>query len=219
MPYVIGITGGSASGKTTVASLLARELADLRPAVLQQDRYFRDFSVLPPDERARVATANKPESVLWPAFMAQVRLLLAGEPVLEPVAGTRTAARGLPPVQIEPSSVLIVEGLFALWHEELRGLLDLKLFVEVDDQERLLRRITRDLVERRDPNSNEGPIEHIQRQVAWYRKDVLPNYPVYTAAGRAVADLVVPNDRSCEQAVSVIALGVHARVAARAGAA
>jgi len=216
IPYVVGITGGSGSGKTTVAMLLASELADLRPAVLQQDRYFRDFSVLTAEERERVATANKPESVLWPAFMGQVRLLLAGEPIEEPAPGTRAAARGAPAVQIEPSPVVIVEGLFALWHDELRGMLDLKLFVDADDSERLLRRITRDLVERRNPAANETTLEHIRRQVAWYRKDVLPNYPIYTEVGRRVADLVVPNDGSCERAVRLIALGVRAEVAARA---
>ncbi len=206
-PYVIGITGGSASGKTTVANRLAELLADYRPVVLHQDRYFKDYSQLSPEERERVATANRPESLIWPAFLEQVRRLIAGEPAQEPVAGTRPAARGDAPVSLEPGEVLIVEGLFALWDEELRALLDLKVFVEVDDDERLLRRLHRDILERG------GTVESV---LAWYRKDVWPNYPQYTAVGRRVADLVIPNNQPCDTAIRLIAAGVRELLRQRA---
>jgi len=205
-PYVIGITGGSASGKTTVANGLAELLADLRPAVLHQDRYFRDYSHLSPEERERQATANRPESVLWPAFMEQVHCLIAGQAVREPVPGTRLAARGVPLVTVEPGEVLIVEGLFALWDEALRALLDLKIFVEVDDDERVLRRLSRDILERG------GTVDGV---IAWYRKDVWPNYPRFTAVGRRAADLVVPNNQPCHVAVRLIAAGVRELLRAR----
>lgn len=199
-PYVIGITGGSASGKTTVANGLAALLADLHPAVLHQDRYFRDFSRLSPEEREREATANRPESMLWPAFMRQVELLLAGHVVYEPVPDTRLAARGAPRVAVEPGEILIVEGLFALWDEALRAKLDLKVFVEVDDDERVLRRLARDIVERG------GTVESV---IAWYRKDVWPNYPKYTGASRRVADVIVLNNESCQTSIRLIAAGVR----------
>lgn len=205
-PYVIGITGGSASGKTTVANGLAELLADLRPAVLHQDRYFRDYSHLSPEERERQQTANRPESLVWPAFLEQVHALLDGRSVREPVPGTRLAARGGPPVTVEPGEVLIVEGLFALWDEHLRSLLDLKVFVEVDDDERVLRRLSRDILERG------GTVDSV---IAWYRKDVRPNYPKYTAAGRRVADLIVPNDQPCDVAIRLIAAGVREIVRTR----
>lgn len=199
-PYVIGITGGSASGKTTVANGLAELLGEFRPAVLHQDRYFRDFSCLSEAERDRLATANRPDSMAWPAFMEQVHRLLNGEPVVEPVPGTRMAARSAPPVTIEPGEVLIVEGLFALWHDSLRSLLDLKVFVEVDDDERVLRRLSRDIIERG------GTVSGV---IAWYRKDVWPNYPRYTAVGRRVADIIIPNNQPCHTAVRLIAAGVR----------
>jgi len=205
-PYVIGITGGSASGKTTVANGLAELLADFRPAVLRQDRYFRDYSHLSPEERDRLATANRPESLVWPAFMEQVRSLLAGRAVREPVPGTRLAARGAPAVTIEPGEVVIVEGLFALWDEALRALLDLKIFVEVDDDERVLRRLRRDILERG------GTVDGV---IAWYRKDVWPNYPRFTAVGRHSADLIVPNNQPCHAAVRLIAAGVRETLGGR----
>lgn len=208
-PYVIGVTGGSASGKTTVATKLSELLADFRPVVLHQDRYFRDFSTLSPEEFERQNTANKPESILWPELLDSVRRLIARQPVTEPMPGTRAAARRAEVIQIVPGDVLIIEGLFALWDEWLRAQLDLKIFVEVDDDERLLRRLARDLIER------DGTVPGV---ISWYRKDVAPNFPKFTGQTRQVADVIVPNNRACDTAVRLIAAGVRQTIRERSGA-
>lgn len=202
----IGIAGGSGAGKSTFTSLLVGHLADLQPTVLHQDRYFRDWSELPEAERAARRTVNAPEGLAWPALLERVQALRVGEPVTEPAPGTRLQARQAEASQVAPSTVLIIEGLFALWHPELRALLDLGVYLDVPNDERLLRRLLRDVTERG------GDLE---RAAAWYRQDVLPNYSVYTGASRQHADLVIPWTRRNSLAVTVVADWIRGELARR----
>jgi uridine kinase len=208
-PVVVAIAGGSATGKTTLARALAAALPELRPVLLHQDRYFRDFAEYPPAERARVHTANHADALLWPAYHAALAALRAGQPIQEPVPGTRPFQRGEVPQTVAPGRVLIVDGLFALWDERTRAAADLRLYTEVDDDERVLRRIYRDVTERG------GNVEGI---IAWYRHDVKPNYPTFTAATRRYADLIVPTDRPIDPAVRTLAAAVRSLAAGLAGA-
>lgn len=205
-PVVVTIAGGSATGKSTLARALADELADLAPVILGQDRYFRDFAELSPEERERVRTANHPNALHWGAFHLALERLCAGQTIQEPVEGTRAFQRGDPVQTRGPAGVVIVEGLFALWDERCRVVADLRLYTEVDDDERVLRRIYRDITERG---------ANLEGVIAWYRRDVKPNYPTYTAATRRYADLVVPTDRPNRVAVQAIAAAVRALAARR----
>lgn len=204
----IGITGGSGAGKSTYTELLAGRLAPLQPAVLHQDRYFRDWAEVPEAEREARRTVNSPEGMAWPAFLARFHALRRGEAIDEPAPGTRSNARHQGLATVAPSSVLIVEGLFALWHPELRALLDLGVYLDVPDDERLLRRLSRDVTERGGD---------LARAVSWYRQDVLPNYSVYTGDSRRHADLVVPWARRNPAAVTVVADWVRCELARRVG--
>jgi uridine kinase len=120
---------------------------------------------------------------------------------------TRLSRRSQSPVTVEPGDVLIVEGLFALWHEGVRAEMDLRIYMEVDDDERVLRRLSRDIVERG------GTVPSV---IAWYRKDVAPNFPRFTKATARLADLIVPNHKSCDVAARLIADGVREQLKARA---
>ncbi|HZQ99721.1 MAG TPA: uridine kinase [Chloroflexota bacterium] len=183
-PILVAIAGGSTSGKSTLTRRLLGELADRSCAEICLDRYFRNWAALRADEADRLRTANRPDAVLWRAFHDHLRRLLGGEMVQLPAVGTAGAARGEKSWCVGPRDVLIVEGLFALWDDELRRTADLRVFVDTPDDERVLRRITRDVVERG------GTIE---RSVAWYRRDVAPGYHRFTEPTRWHADLVVPN--------------------------
>lgn len=205
-PYVIGITGGSASGKTTLTNMLVELLPEYRCAILHQDRYFKDFSFLPDHERELLATANNPDALVWPEFLEQFHRLLEGQAVTEPVPFTRLSRRRQEPVTVESGDVLIVEGLFALWHDGVRAEMDLRIYMEVDDDERVLRRLARDIVERG------GTVPNV---IAWYRKDVAPNFPRFTRVTARHADLIVPNHKSCDVAARLIAEGVRAQLNAR----
>lgn len=205
-PIIVGICGGSASGKTTLATALGEALADLQPLILNQDRYFRDWSEFSAEEREAVVTANRPEAVVWPSLIEHVRLLRDGQAIPGSPPGTRGAARGDASGPFRAEHLVIVEGHLVLWNDELRGLMDLKLFLDVPVDERVLRRVTRDL----------GRGGNLDRIVSWYRRDVLPNYPVYTETCRTFADLVIPFARSNPTAVAAVIAAIRALVAARA---
>jgi uridine kinase len=198
--YTIGITGGSASGKTTLARALAVSLEEFDPVILGQDRYFRDWSDIPPEDRERARTANRAEAIAWPAYMEAVRKIQAGEPIEEPAPGTRARQYETEPFTVQPGRVLILEGLFVLWPEELRRLIDLAIYTEVDDSERILRRLSRDTRRRG---------SDIERSVAWLRRDVIPNFPVFTESTKRYADLIIPNLTPDCRVVQLIALGVR----------
>lgn len=203
---VVAIGGGSGSGKSTLADALSQELRDLDPVLIGQDHYFRDFLEYEPAERERVHTVNHPEGLNWREFHAALEALARGGRAVIPAPGTRAALREMPPRTVGPARVVIVEGLFALWDRRCRQLADLRLFTEVAEDERVLRRLQRDVRERGST---------LDRAVAWYRRDVAPNYPTYTQATRAFADLVVPTGHDCANAVFVIAQAVRVMAAAR----
>lgn len=205
-PLAVAITGGTSAGKTTLARALAEEIADLRPVLLHQDAYFRDWSHLPPEEREARITANHPDAVLWEELVAHVRALRQRQPIEQPVPGTRSAARGDALRRLEPGEVILVEGHLLLCHEELRSLMDLKLFLDVPAEERLLRRIHRDVTER------EGNLSWV---LGWLRRDVLPNHPIYTEPTRHHADLIIPWATYNLLAVRLIASGIRGLLAER----
>ena len=198
-PIVIGISGGSAAGKTTFTDMLADRLVDFGPVVLNQDSYFRDWSALPEDERESKRTANHPRAVLWKHLIADVKRLREGRTIEMPPPGTRAFRRGGDPQKIVPERLIIVEGHLIFSQEALRSLLDIKLFLEVDTHERVLRRMLR--------NTESGM--SLKDAVAWYRRDVIPNYRVYTEPTRVYADLIVPFEGDVQIAVDVVANGIR----------
>ena len=205
-PLVIGISGGSASGKTTFSEALAQNLDGIGPVVLNQDRYFRDWEDYPPAERESVRTANHPRAVLWPMLIEQLERLLVRQSIQEPVAGTRAHRQGTPLQIVEPANLVIVEGHLIFGNERLRELMYLKIFLDVDPHERVLRRLLRD--------TQKGRTD-LEAAVAWYRRDVLPNFPVYTESTRQYADLIVPFDTFNARAVELVAAGIKATLASR----
>ena len=205
-PVTVGISGGSASGKTTLATTLAAHLKEFSPVILHQDYYFRDWSEYPLEEREKVITANHPDAVRWEALLGHIRQLIARQPIETPPEGTRAFARGDAPATIQPSDLIIVEGHLILWDAALRDLMDVKLFVDVEPHERVLRRLLRDVAQRG------GDLESA---VAWYRRDVIPNFSVYTEPCKVYADLVVPFLDENPVALQTLVAGLRDRILSR----
>ena len=202
-PITVGIMGGSASGKTTFAKALAEALAAFSPIVLNQDSYFRDWSEYSDAERERVITANHPDAVLWDALITDIKKLRARDAIDVPTPGTRGAQRGNEKTSVQPSDVVIVEGHLIFWSEDLRDLMDIKLFLDVDAHERVLRRMLRDVAQR------DGDLEWA---INWYRRDVLPNFPVYTEPCKQYADLVIPFQNENPVALHTLVAGIRTRI-------
>ena len=205
-PITVGIMGGSASGKTTFATALAEQLADFSPITLHQDSYFRDWSEYPPQEREKVVTANHPDAVQWGVLIADVEKLRSRDPIETPTPGTRAAHRGDEKKVTQPSDVVIVEGHLIFWNEHLRELMDIKLFLDVDAHERLLRRMLRDV------GKSGGNLEGA---INWYRRDVLPNFPIYTEPCKKYADLIIPFLNDNPVALHTVAAGIRTQLSDR----
>ncbi len=202
-PITVGIMGGSASGKTTFASALAEQLSEFSPVVLNQDSYFRDWSEYSEAERERVITANHPDAVLWDALITDIKKLRERNVIETPTPGTRGAQRGDEKASVQPSEVVIVEGHLIFWSEDLRDLMDIKLFLDVDAHERVLRRMLRDVAQRG------GDLEWA---INWYRRDVLPNFPIYTEPCKQYADLIIPFQDENPVALHTLVAGIRDQI-------
>jgi uridine kinase len=202
-PLLVAITGGTSSGKTTLTRALAEQLCDVSHLILSQDTYFRDYADLPEAERDAARTANRPDAVNWQALIPQLEALKSGRAITHPASGTRAAARGDTPAPLGPADVILLEGHLLLVDETVRALADLKVFVDCDVEVRVLRRITRDTS--RVPKSSEA----LERSLAWYWRDVLPNNQRYTTLQRTYADLIIPHDRPNPLAAPLLAAAIR----------
>ena len=147
---IIGIGGGTGSGKTTVVRKIIESLPDDSVAVIPQDSYYNDQSHLPLDVRKRT-NFDHPDAFEWPLFAYQIKELKNGRAIEQPTYSYITCTRLSETIHVEPKEVIIIEGIMALYDKKLRDLMDLKIFVDAGSDERLLRVITRDIVERGHP--------------------------------------------------------------------
>ena len=203
-PITVGIMGGSASGKTTFATALAEQLSEYTPIILHQDSYFRDWSEYPPEEREKVVTANHPDAVCWDVLIADVETLRSRDAIETPAPGTRASSRGDEKKVTRPGDVVIVEGHLIFWNEQLRNLIDIKIFLDVDAHERVLRRMLRDVGTRS---------ANLEAAISWYRRDVLPNFPIYTEPCKKYADLIIPFQSENPVALHAVAAGIRSQLA------
>jgi uridine kinase len=210
---VIGIAGGTGSGKTTVAERIARELGPDRVVVLVQDNYYKDLSHLTFEERARW-NFDHPDAVDVALMARQVAELKAGRAIEMPIYDFRTHTRVADrTIRVAPRDSVIVEGILVLELDEIRALMDVKLYVETDDDVRFIRRLRRDIAER--GRSVESVIEQ-------YLGTVRPMHRAFVETSRRHADLILPWGDYNDTAVGVVidmVHGVRARKAAERDAA
>ena len=177
---VIGIAGGTGSGKSTFTNRLKEQFGD-KIAVIYYDNYYRAQDDVPFEERKKV-NYDSPDSLETDLMISHLRALKEGKTIECPTYDYTVHNRSKETVVIEPRKVIIVEGILALENEELRNLIDIKVFVEADADERILRRVVRDVKERgRD-------VEDIARQ---YLTTVKPMHCVYVEPTKYLADLVI----------------------------
>lgn len=191
---VIGIAGGTGSGKTTVVNKILGQLNSEGVNVLSQDNYYHDNQNLPLSEREKL-NYDHPRSVDFPLLRKHVKALKNGESIEQPLYNFVTHSRSGDYVLVEPRNVLIVEGILVLTDQELLKDFDLKVFVHADSDERLIRRIKRDTQERgRDLN------EVLHR----YQTTIKPMHNEFIEPSKNDADLIVPNMRHNDVAIDFL---------------
>lgn len=181
-PLLIGIAGGSGSGKTTIAEAMLEELGPDNAVLILHDFYYRDLSHLTPEERAK-QNFDHPDALETELLVEHLRLLREGRTVEAPVYDFTTHTRADETRRIEPRPVILLEGLLVLAEEDLRDLMDLKLFVDTDPDIRVMRRFERDIRERG------RTMESVFEQ---YLETVRPMHLRYVEPSKAHADMVIP---------------------------
>jgi len=179
---LIGIAGGSGSGKTLVARTLVRDLGSSRVAIIDQDSYYRDFDDIPLADRD-LRNFDHPDAFDNDLLKAHVKDLLEGRPIEQPIYDYTRHARLKESNPVGDHAVIVLEGILIFVDEELRDLMDIKVFIDADADVRLLRRIERDIKERG------RAIETILRQ---YEATVRPMHLQFVEPSKRYADLIVP---------------------------
>ena len=144
---IVGIAGGTGSGKTTVVKEVVNRLPDNEVAVIPQDSYYRDNSHIPMEQRQEI-NFDHPSSIEFELLNRHIQQLKEGLPIHQPIYSYLTCTRSEESIRVEPKHVVIVEGILILQNPELRDLMDIKVFVDADNDDRLMRVISRDMQER-----------------------------------------------------------------------
>ena len=197
---IIGIAGGSGSGKTTVVKTIIEKLKKERVRVIPQDSYYKDSSDLT-DEEKRVHNFDHPDSIDWDLLNLQLKELKEGKTIEQPVYSYISCTRSkTEKVIVEPADVIIVEGILILANKELRDQLDIKIFVDADDDDRLMRVISRDIKER-------------GKDVNWvmerYQRTVKPMYLQFIEPSKRYADVIIPQGGHNKVAIDIITATVE----------
>ena len=191
---IIGIAGGTGSGKTTIVKKIVDSLPDGSVAVIPQDSYYNDQSHLPLDVREKT-NFDHPNAFEWPLFAQQIRELKEGKSIEQPTYSYLVCNRLPETVHVEPKEVIIIEGIMCFHDKELRDQMDLKIFVDVPDDERLLRVIERDIAERGHP---------LEMLIEKYRNVLKPMHDTFIEPTRQYADIIIQNCGDTTQAIQMI---------------
>lgn len=191
---LIGIAGGTGSGKTTFVRKIVDGLPAGSVAVVPQDSYYKDLSHIPM-ERRRETNFDHPDAFEWDLFVEQIDELRQGRAIEQPVYSYVTSERRDGVVHVEPCKVIIVEGIMALHDERLRAMMDLKVFVDAPADERLLRVIVRDIAERG---------QSLDALVEKYRSRLKPMHDQFIEPMKQYADIVVSTVGDTRPAVELI---------------
>lgn len=199
---IIGIAGGTGSGKTTVVHRIMNQLPDAEVGVISQDSYYKKNENLSYDERALI-NFDHPRAIDFDLLVSDLKALKEGKTIQQPVYSFVTHNRTEDTISTHPRKVMIVEGILILAHAELRELFDIKIFVHADADERLIRRLKRDIAERgRDMD------EVLNR----YQKTLKPMHEQFIEPTKAFADIIIPNNNYNNVAIDMLRTVIHQKI-------
>ena len=199
-PLVIGIAGGSGSGKTTVAQEILQRVGPDRIAFLQHDAYYKDLSGLPPVQRAAV-NFDHPNSLESELMIRHIEQLKRGEPVKLPIYDFATHSRTKESFTVQPRAVILIEGILIFVEPALRDICDVKIFVDTDSDLRFIRRLQRDIAER-------GRTEEMV--VRQYLATVRPMHLEFVEQSKRYADVIIPEGGMNVAALDMVVARIEA---------
>ena len=179
---IVGIAGGTGSGKTTVVRKLIEMLPPGEVVILPQDSYYKDNQGISIEERQKI-NFDHPDSVEFPLLMAHLAELKAGRPIAMPIYSYLTCLRSGETIPVSPAHVVVVEGILVLTDPGLRSMLDIKVFVDADADDRLGRVIQRDIIERG---------RSVLQVLARYNETVKPSHLQFIEPSKRYADIIIP---------------------------
>jgi len=192
---IVGIAGGTGSGKTTVVNKIIERLPKGEVAVITQDAYYKDSGHLPIEERQEI-NFDHPRSLEFKLLVNHLKKLRCGESIEQPIYSYLTCTRSQETIPIAPKHVVLVEGILILTNAFLRKMFDIKVFVDADADDRLSRVINRDIIDRG---------RSIGKVLARYEKTVKPMHLQFIEPSKKYADLIVPQGGENEVAINVLA--------------
>jgi uridine kinase len=191
---LIGIAGGTGSGKTSVANAILAEFSSSEVALIQQDSYYNNLKHLDFDERATV-NFDHPNAVDFDKMGDDLQLLMNGEVVKVPIYDFNTHTRTNETVMIGNHHIIVLEGILALFDEKIRNMMDIKLYVDTPDDIRIIRRIKRDI------NKRGRTFESVIEQ---YYKTVRPMHQQFVEPSKKIADIIIPEGSHNKVAIDII---------------
>jgi len=200
---IIGIAGGTGSGKTTVVHQIMNELPETEVGIISQDSYYKQNVGMSYEERSRI-NFDHPRAIDFELMVQHLKDLKAGKTIEQPVYSFVTHNRTDDTIITHPRKVMIVEGILILNNQELRDLFDVKIFVHADSDERLIRRLKRDIAERgRD-------MEEVLNR---YQTTLKPMHQQFIEPTKEYADIIIPNDKYNTVAIDVVRAVINQRIA------
>lgn len=199
---VIGIAGGTGSGKTTVVNQIINELPEDEVCVISQDSYYKATDNLSYEERTKI-NFDHPRAIDFDLLNKHIAALRSGEIIEQPVYSFVTHNRTKDTIKTHPRKVVIVEGILIFNSKELLDLFDIKIFVHADADERLIRRVRRDITERgRD----------IEEVLSRYQNTLKPMHQQFIEPTKNFADIIIPNDRYNTVAIDIVRTVISERL-------
>ncbi|WGK64398.1 uridine kinase [Croceiramulus getboli] len=200
---IIGIAGGTGCGKTTVVNQIVEQLPEGEVVVVSQDSYYKDTSHLSYEERVQI-NFDHPQAIDFDLLASHLKTLRSGQSIEQPVYSFVEHNRTKKTITTAPRKVMIVEGILILTQKEIRDLMDIKIFVHADSDERLIRRLKRDIKERgRD----------LDEVLSRYQETLKPMHLQFIEPTKEFADLIIPNNRYNTVAVSVLQTIINEKIA------
>ena len=191
---IIGIAGGTGSGKTTVVRKILEKLPAGEVVILPQDSYYKDSSHLPLEERLEI-NFDHPDSIEFELLVKHLKELKKGKTIDQPIYSYLTCTRAAETIPVNPCHVIIIEGILVLTNPELRKMMDLKVFVDADADDRLIRVINRDIIERG---------RSVNKVMERYECTVKPMHVQFIEPSKRFADLIIPQGGNNHIAIDIL---------------